>query len=314
MTTLPLTADEIHDTGLAEVARIHAEMEAIRETVEFDGTLAEFFVFMRESEQFYYPSTDEGREAYLAQARLQLARVQEKLPDYFGMLPKAGLEVRRVEAYREQAGGAAHYMRGTPDGSRPGYFYLHLVDMSAAPRYRLENLAYHEGLPGHHMQISIQQELEGLPRFRSYHGYTAYSEGWGLYAEYLGKDMGFYEDPYSDFGRLSGELWRAVRLVVDTGIHAKRWTEQEAIAYALENSPKAKSAAISEVRRYFNNPAQATAYKIGMMKILELRREAQAALGDDFDYRAFHDTVLGGGALPLPVLEAKVDAWVAAGG
>lgn len=310
MTTLPLTADEIHQTGLDEVARIHAEMNEIRETVDFEGTLQEFFVFMREDQQFYFPSNDEGREAYLALAREYLADMEAALPAYFDVLPKAELEVRRVESFREQAGGAAHYVRGTPDGSRPGVFYAHLVDMSAQPRYRLENLAYHEGLPGHHMQISIQQELDGVPRFRAFHGYTAYVEGWALYSELLGKDMGFYKDPYSDFGRLSGELWRAIRLVVDTGIHAQQWTEQEAIDYALVNSPKATSAVTSEIRRYFNNPAQATAYKIGMMKILELRGEAQQALGDQFDFGEFHTVVLGGGSLPLAILENRFQRWL----
>ncbi len=312
MTTLPLTAEEIHQTGLTEVARIHAEMETIKVKVGFEGTLPEFFVFMREDPQFYYPNTDEGREAYLQQARDYLTVMETRLPEYFGLLPKAGLEVRRVEAFREQAGGAAHYRRGTPDGSRPGVFYTHLADMDAVAGYRLENLAYHEGVPGHHLQIAIQQELEGLPRFRTYHGYTAFSEGWGLYAELLGKDMGFYSNPYNDFGRLTGELWRAIRLVVDTGIHAKGWSEQQAIDYALNNSPRPLTTVTSEIHRYFNNPAQATAYKIGMNKIVALREKARTALGDRFDYRGFHDAVLGSGPLPMPVLEKKIDAWIAA--
>ncbi len=310
MTTLPLGAKEIHETGLAEVARIREEMKAIMRRVSFEGSLDEFFAFTRSDDQFYFPNTDEGRAGYLALANKHLDQMKAKLPDYFGILPKAGLEVRRVEAYREQAGAAAHYMRGTKDGSRPGVFYAHLIDMSAMSNFRLEDLSYHEGLPGHHMQISIQQELEDIPRFRTYHGYTAFSEGWALYAEYLGKDMGFYEDAYADFGRLSGEMWRAIRLVVDTGIHAMNWTEEESIAYALANSPRPESSVRSEVRRYFNNPAQATAYKIGMLKILELRRRAQEELGDKFDYRGFHDRVLGGGSLPLPILESQVDAWI----
>lgn len=311
MTTLPLTADEIHQTGLSEVARIHEEMNTIRQNVGFEGSLNDFFVFMREDEQFYYDNTDEGREAYLEQAREYIGAMEEKLPDYFGLLPKASLEVRRVEAFREQAGGAAHYRRGTPDGERPGIFYAHLADMNAVAAYRLENLAYHEGLPGHHLQISIQQELTEIPRFRTYHGYTAFSEGWGLYAEYMGKDMGFYENPYNDFGRLTGELWRAIRLVVDTGIHAKGWTEQKAIDYAILNSPRPARAVRSEIHRYFNNPAQATAYKIGMLKILELRARAKEELGEKFDYRGFHDAVLGSGPLPLPILERKIDRWIA---
>jgi uncharacterized protein (DUF885 family) len=311
MTTLPLSSDEIHQTGLAEVARLQAEMITIKNKVGFEGSLQEFFVFMREDPQFYFPNTDDGREAYLAMARNYLGKMQTQLPTYFGLLPKSDLEVRQVEEFRAEAGGAAHYMRGTADGARPGVFYVHLADMNAISKYRLENLAFHEGLPGHHMQISIQQELDNVPRFRTYHGYTAYSEGWGLYSEFLGKEMGFYVEPYNDFGRLTGEIWRAIRLVVDTGIHAKAWTEDEAIQYALVNSPRPEAAVRSEVRRYFNNPAQATAYKIGMLKILELRQRAKDELGDAFDYRQFHDAVLGSGPLPLAILEQKIVAWIA---
>lgn len=310
MTTLPLTADEIHETGIAEVARIQAEMEQIKRQVGFEGTLQDFFTYMREDDQFYFPSTDEGRNSYLALADELLADMYERLPEYFGILPKAGLQVRRVEAFREIAGGAAHYARGTKDGSRPGTFYAHLIDMRAASIFRLENLAYHEGVPGHHMQISIQQELENIPNFRTAKGYTAFSEGWGLYAEYLGKEMGFYNDPYAEFGRLSGEIWRAVRLVVDTGIHAKQWTQEQAVDYALQNSARPEPSVRSEIRRYFNNPGQATAYKIGMLKIQEVRAKAEAELGDDFDIREFHDTVLGSGQLPMAVLEAEVDGWI----
>jgi uncharacterized protein (DUF885 family) len=310
MTTLDMSADEIHQIGLSEVQRLRAEMEAIKEQVEFDGTLAEFFVFIREDDQFYFPDTDEGRQAYLQLARDYLEGMEEVLPQYFGILPKAGLEVRRVEAFREQDGAAQHYMSGTPDGSRPGVFYAHLSDMRAMPRYQLENISYHEGSPGHHMQISIQQELTGIPRFRTQYGYTAFSEGWGLYSEALGKDMGFYEDPYSDFGRLAGEIWRAIRLVVDTGIHSKQWSQEQAVQYFLENSPQPESAVRSEIQRYITNPGQATAYKIGMIKIQELRATAMQELGDYFDYRGFHDTVLGGGAVPLPILEARVMGWI----
>ncbi len=310
MTTLELSAEEIHQTGLAEVARIQAEMREVINRVGFEGSLAEFFTFIREDEQFYFPNTDEGRAGYLALANEYLDAMRKKLPEYFGTLPRGGLEVRRVEAFREQPGAAAHYMRGTKDGSRPGYFYVHLADMGATAKYRLEDLAYHEGLPGHHMQIAIQQELENIPRFRTYHGYTAFSEGWGLYAEFLGKEMGFYRDGYTDFGRLSGEIWRAIRLVVDTGIHANQWSEQRAVEYALQNSPRPETAVRSEIRRYFNMPAQATAYKIGMLKIQEYRANAEAELGDEFDIRDFHDVVLGGGALPLPFLEARVNRWI----
>ena len=310
MTTLPLSAEEIHNTGIDEVARIHEEMEQIKQQVGFEGSLQAFFTFMREDDQFYYPNTDEGRQDYLDLATRILDDMAQRLPNYFGILPRAELEVRRVEAFREIAGGAAHYARGAVDGSRPGVFYAHLADMRAVAVNRLENLAYHEGLPGHHMQISIQQELEGLPLFRGNTGYTAYSEGWGLYAEFLGKEMGGYRDPYADFGRLSGEIWRAVRLVVDTGIHAFGWSEQEAVQYALDNSPRPELSVRSEVRRYFNNPGQATAYKIGMLRIQQARHQAEAALGDDFDISTFHDTLLGAGPLPLTLLEARIDTWV----
>ncbi|MEX1032610.1 MAG: DUF885 domain-containing protein [Cellvibrionaceae bacterium] len=310
MTTLDISANEIHEIGLAEVERIRAEMEAIKDQVGFEGSLSEFFIFLREDPQFYFPNTDEGRQAYLDLANRYLDDMAEKLPDYFGILPKADLLVKRVESFREQDGAAQHYMSGTPDGSRPGVFYAHLSDMTAMPKYQLEVIAFHEGNPGHHMQISIGQELENIPRFRTQYGYTAFVEGWALYSEQLGKEMGFYRDPYSDFGRLSTEIWRAIRLVVDTGLHAKQWTEAEAVHYFLDNSPQPEAAIRSEIQRYISWPGQATAYKIGMLKILELREQAREALGDTFDIRGFHDTVLGGGALPLPILEKRVEDWV----
>ena len=228
------------------------------------------------------------------------------------MLPKADLVVKRVEPFREQDGAAQHYYPGTPDGSRPGTYYAHLSDMTAMPINQLEVIAYHEGNPGHHMQISIAQELESVPTFRTQAGFTAYSEGWALYAEILAKEMGAYEDPYADFGRLTSEMWRAVRLVVDTGIHAKGWTEQQAIDYFASNTPEPLESITSEVRRYFVLPGQATSYKVGMLKILALREKAETALGEKFDIREFHDTVLGGGALPLAVLERRIDTWIAA--
>ena len=310
-TTTDMTADEVHEYGLAEVARIHAEMEAIKESVEFEGTLQEFFVFLREDPQFFFPDTDEGREGYLQAARDHIEDLTERLPDYFGILPKASLEVKRVEPFREQPGAAQHYFPGTADGSRPGIYYAHLSDMSAMPKHQLEVIAYHEGNPGHHMQISIAQELEGVPKFRTQSFFTAYIEGWGLYAEQLAKEMGAYQDPYSEFGRLSSEIWRAIRLVVDTGLHAKGWSEQEAVDYFRANSSNAEGAIRSEVQRYLVIPGQATAYKIGMMKILEMRERAKAELGERFDIRGFHDTVLGGGGLPLEILERRVNAWVA---
>ncbi len=311
-TTTDLTADEIHQLGLAEVARIQAEMNVIKAQVGFEGDLPSFFNFMREDERFQYPNTDEGRQGYLDDSTAYLDFINTRLPDYFGILPKAELVVRRVEPFREQDGAPQHYSLGAPDGSRPGIYYAHLSDMRAMPKHLMEAIAYHEGNPGHHMQISIAQESESVPKFRTQLGFTAYSEGWGLYAELLAKEMGAYEDPYSDFGRLSTEIWRAVRLVVDTGIHAKGWSEEQAIAYFQANSALADGAIKAEVRRYFVWPGQATAYKIGMLKIQELRRSAELALGDRFDIRAFHDTVLGGGALPLSILERRIEEWIAA--
>lgn len=313
-TTLDLTAREIHETGLDEVDRIREEMEILKTEVGFDGTLQEFFAFVREDPQFYLSDTDEGRQAYLDLAAGYLDRMTDLLPDYFGMLPKAGIEVRRVEAFREEDGGAQSYNPGTPDGSRPGVFYVHLSDMRSMPTYQLEAVAYHEGVPGHHLQISIAQELEDLPMFRKHSFYTAYTEGWALYSEALGGEMGFYEDPYSEFGRLSAEMWRAIRLVVDTGLHAERWTEEEAVQYFMANSPQPEGAVRSEIERYLTMPGQAVAYKIGMMKIQDLRERARASLGAAFDIREFHDTVLGGGAMPLPVLEARVERWIAESG
>jgi uncharacterized protein (DUF885 family) len=311
-TTTTMTADEIHELGLAEVDRIHAEMNAIKQQVGFDGTLQEFFASLRLNPRFLFPNTDEGREGYLQASRDYYGVIEGRLPQYFGLLPKAGLVVKRVEAFRERPGAAQHYQAGTPDGSRPGTYYVHLIDMSSMPKLELESVAYHEGIPGHHMQISIAQELTGVPMFRTQTGYTAYTEGWGLYAERLAKEMGAFEDPYSDFGRLGAEIWRAIRLVVDTGLHAKGWTEQQAVDYFLANGPTSEGQVRAEIRRYIVMPGQATAYKVGMLKILELRERARTQLGDRFDIRAFHDTVLGGGALPLAILERRVDGWIAA--
>jgi uncharacterized protein (DUF885 family) len=309
-TTTALTATEIHQIGLDEVRRLQAEMGAIKTKVGFKGSDQEFYAFLRDDPQFYFPNDDEGAEVYLEMARSHLGTIKAKLPEYFGILPKADLVVKRVEAFREQPGAAQHYFQGAPDGSRPGIYYAHLSDMKAMPKYRLEAIAYHEGVPGHHMQISIAQELQGVPQFRTQAGYTAFAEGWGLYAELLAKDMGGYEDPYSDYGRLSSELWRAIRLVVDTGIHSKGWSEQQAIDYCLDNSPRAETEVRSEVRRFFVVPGQATAYKIGMLKIVELRNKAKIQLGDRFDIRQFHDVVLGGGEMPLELLERRVDRWI----
>ena len=310
MTTLGFTADKIHEIGLAEVDRLHLAMEEIKNAVAFEGSLQDFFIFMREDDRFYFPNSDEGRQDYLDLNNEYLDTIALKLPEFFGRLPKAQLEVRRVESFREQAGAAQHYASGTPDGSRPGVFYSHMSDMATLPIFQLEDVAYHEGNPGHHMQISIQQELTGMPRFRTQYRTTAYTEGWGLYAEWLAKEMGAFEDPYSDFGRLSGELWRAIRLVVDTGIHAQQWDEERAVEYFIDNSAQALGAIRSEIQRYITAPGQATAYKIGMMKFQELRGNAESALKNNFDIRAFHDVVLGAGALPMPMLESRISSWI----
>ena len=310
-TTTDLTANEIHQIGLTEVARLRKEMEAVKVAVGFDGSLQAFFQHVRDGEWNYYPDTDEGRKAYIDDATAAIDSIKAALPNFFGLLPKADLIVKRVEPFRERDGAAQHYYPGTPDGSRSGIYYAHLSDMTAMPKNQLEVIAYHEGLPGHHMQISIAQELEGVPKFRTQASFTAYSEGWALYSEYLAKEIpGTYTDPYQNFGRLTGEIWRAIRLVVDTGLHAKGWTEQQAIDYFAANSPEPLESIRSEIQRYIVMPGQATSYKIGMLKILELRARAQAALGDKFDIRTFHDVVLGGGALPLPLLDRKVAEWI----
>lgn len=311
-TTTDLTAEEIHQIGLDEVARIRKEMQGIMSEVKFEGDLAAFFDHVRDGEWNYYPDTDPGREAYITDATAAIDNIKSKLPEFFGLLPKADLVVKRVEAFRERDGAAQHYYPGTPDGSRPGIYYAHLSDMTAMPKNQLEVIAYHEGLPGHHMQISIAQELEDVPQFRTQAGFTAYSEGWGLYSEVLAREIpGTYVDPYNRFGQLTSEIWRAIRLVVDTGLHAKGWTEQQAIDYFMQNSPEPLESVRSEIQRYIVMPGQATSYKIGMLKIQQLRTKAEAALGENFDIRGFHDTVLGGGAMPLPILERVVDQWIA---
>lgn len=310
-TTTTMTAEEIHELGLKEVARIRAEMEAIRETVGFKGDLPAMFKHMRESKEFYEPNTDAGRAAYLKKADDYVAGMRARLPEYFGIMPKADLVVKRVESFREEAGGVQHYYPPSIDGSRPGIYYVHLLDTTAMPLWDLESTTYHEALPGHHMQIAIAQELTGIPKFRTQYNATAYAEGWALYTEILAKEMGgFYADPYSDMGRLNNEMWRAVRLVVDTGIHSKGWTQEQAVKYFMDNSPTPEDAIRSEIRRYFVWPGQATSYKIGMIKIQELRALAQKELGDKFTMAGFHDTVLSGGAVPLPVLEARVKRWI----
>lgn len=310
-TTTDLSASEVHALGLAEVSRLRAAMEAIKDQLKFDGTLAEFFDFVRSDARFYYANDDAGRQAYIEETRHYLELIERKLPEYFGVLPRANLEIRRVEAFREQDGASASYADGTADGTRPGVYYMHLSDMSANNRTDLQTTAYHEGNPGHHMQSSIALERTDLPLFRTNVWYSAYGEGWALYAEQLAWEMGVYDDPYYNFGRLGAEIFRAIRLVVDTGLHARGWTEQQAIDYMLANSAIPETAVRSEIRRYLVWPGQATSYKIGMLKLLELRQRAQDSLGDDFDIRGFHDVVLTGGSLPLAILERRVDDWIA---
>ena len=310
-TTTDLTADQVHQIGLDEVKRIRGEMEALKDKVGFEGDLQAFFKFIATDPQFKYPNTDAGRQAYIDDATKAINTIKQQLPNYFGLLPKADIVVKRVEPFREVDGAAQHYYPSTPDGSRPGVYYAHLSDMNAMPKTELEVIAYHEGLPGHHMQIAIAQELQGVPEFRKQAGFTAYAEGWGLYSEWLAREMpGTYTDPYSEYGRLTSEMWRAIRLVVDTGLHAKGWTQEQAVAFMSENSSIPQQAVEAEIRRYITWPGQATAYKIGMIKIQELRAKAEKELGDDFDIRGFHDAILGGGALPLTLLERKIDQWI----
>jgi len=311
MTTTNMSADEIHNLGLAEVVRIHGLMKEIKNKVGFKGSLAEFFVFMRSDKQFKLPNTDAGRKEYLANAVAAIDAMKSRLDELFITKPKAGLEVKRVEPFREASAGRAFYQRPSLDGSRPGSYYVNLGDMNEMAVYELEALAYHEGIPGHHMQLAIAQELKGIPMFRKIGGYTAYTEGWGLYSEALPKEIGFYQDPYSDFGRLSMELWRACRLVVDTGIHSQKWTRQESIDYLRKNTPSPDLDIVKAIERYIVMPGQATAYKIGMLKIQALRAKAQKALGGKFDIREFHDVVLRNGMLPLDVLEEQVDDYIA---
>ena len=310
-TTTKLTGDEIHDLGLKEVARIHAEMEKIKDKVKFKGDLQKFFEFMRTDKQFYLPDTEEGRAEYLKRATDIINTMRGRLDELFLTKPKADVVVKAVEKFREKSAGKAFYQQPAPDGSRPGMFYVNLAEMKSTPTYELEGLAYHEGIPGHHMQIAIAQELQGVPKFRRMGSrYTAYSEGWGLYTELIPKEMGLYQDPYSDFGRLGLELWRAGRLVVDTGIHHKKWTRQQAIDYLKKNTPNAEADCVEAINRYIVMPSQATAYKIGMLKILELREKAKKQLGAKFDLRQFHDVVLTNGPVPLETLEELVDKWV----
>ncbi len=310
-TTTDMTADEIHELGLKEVARIHGEMKEIMKKVHFkNDNLQDFFEFMRTDKQFYYPNTAEGKEAYRVKAVKIIDDMKKELDKLFLTKPKADIVVMPVEAFREKSAGGAFYEEPAIDGSRPGRYYINLYNMADQATYQMEALAYHEGIPGHHMQIAIAQELKGIPKFRMHGGNTAYVEGWGLYSEKLPKEIGFYQDPYSDFGRLAMELFRAARLVVDTGIHRKHWTREQALAYFKENTPNPEGDNKKEIERYIVWPSQATGYKIGMNKIMELRENAKKKLGDKFDLREYHDVVLTSGPVPMNILEEMVNTWV----
>ncbi|MDR3772988.1 MAG: DUF885 domain-containing protein [Terracidiphilus sp.] len=305
-TTTDLTADQIHQIGLDEVKRDEAEMLAIAQKLGFSD-LAGFRASLKANPKLKPAS----REALLDAYRAYLTPMQARLPQLFGTLPKAKFEVVPVPDYLEKTSAPAYYESGAPDGSRPGRLFIDTYNATDRNLYSVEDIAYHEGLPGHHLQISIAQELEGIPAFRKYQGYTAYVEGWGLYSERLGNDVGLYQDPYSDYGRLEGDIWRAIRLVVDTGVHSQHWTREQMVQYFHDHSNIDDTSIQAEVDRYIAWPSQALAYKVGQLKILELRDRARKALGDKFDLRAFHDQVLDAGALPLDVLSDRIDAWIA---
>jgi uncharacterized protein (DUF885 family) len=308
ITTTGYTPAEIHAIGLREVERIHGEMRKVMAQVGFEGSLDEFFRFLNNDPQFVWPSREALIQGYVDIKK----RVDPQLPKLFEILPKADYEVRAVEPFREKSAAGGQYQAANEDGSRPGIFYANAYDLKARPKWAMEALSLHEGNPGHHFQITIQREQKDLPRFRRFGGYTAYSEGWGLYAESLGPELGVYTDPYQYFGRLEGELFRAIRLVVDTGLHSKGWTREQVLEYIDANSATSDARRIAETERYIAIPGQAVAYKIGQLKISELRARAERELGDRFDIRKFHTAVLADGALPLDVLEAKIDRWIAA--
>ena len=307
MTTTDLTPDQIHELGKSEVARIRAEMERVREQSGFKGTLPEFFTFLRTDPQFFYTTREDLLNAYRNIAK----RIDPELMKLFGRLPRTPYGVIPVPSYSEKTTTTAYYNAGSPDANRPGYFYANLYDLKSRPKWEMEALTLHEAVPGHHLQISIAQELENVPHFRRFGGFTAFIEGWGLYSESLGPDLGMYADPYSKFGQLTYEMWRAVRLVVDTGMHTKGWTRQQAIDFFVANSSKPLHDIEVEIDRYISTPGQALAYKIGELKMKELRAKAQKDLGAKFDIRAFHDTLLGAGPLPMTLLESRMNEWIA---
>ncbi|MGH8052416.1 MAG: DUF885 domain-containing protein [Stenotrophomonas sp.] len=307
-TTTAQTPAQIHEIGLKEVERIHGEIRTVMEQVGFKGSLQDFFKFMQTDKQFEFKSEPELLEHY----RGLEAKVNASVPKLFSLTPKAAFEIRPIEAFRAKSAAGGEYMQPSEDGTRPGIFYVNTYDLPTRKTWDAEDLFLHEAIPGHHFQLALQQELQGVPAFRRFGGETAFIEGWGLYAESLGKDLGVYTDPYSYFGRLQGELWRAVRLVVDTGLHSKSWTRQQVLDYMFANSSVSEPDAIAEAERYIAWPGQALAYKTGELKIQELRKRAQEKLGDTFDIREFHAEVLKDGSVPLDVLEEKVDGWIAA--
>jgi uncharacterized protein (DUF885 family) len=310
-TTIVRPVDEIHELGLAEVDRIRAEMQKIMDEVGFEGDLAGFFEYVRNNPENYYDNTDAGREEYIRDATALIDGIYDIADDYFNVLPKAPLEVRRVEAWREASASTAFYNQPSPDGSRPGIYYINQQNMNAVQKHIMNSLAYHEGAPGHHFQIAIQQELQDIPQFRLFGGYSAYSEGWALYSERLAYEAGLYEGmPMRNFGRLAEEMKRAVRLVVDTGMHAKQWPLEKSIEYMTTNTPMAPADIERQIKRYYVLPGQALSYKIGMLTILELRQRAEEALGEGFDIREFHDAVLKNGAMPMQVLEEVINVYI----
>jgi uncharacterized protein (DUF885 family) len=310
-TTTDLTAEQIHQLGLDQVAAIHVEMQAVMTRIGFAGSLPDLFASLRTDPKFKYSNTEAGRQQYLTDARAAIAQTMAAAPRFFRRLPKAALEVRAVEPWRQETAAVAFYDQPALDGSRPGISYVNLADMTQVQKAQVEAIAHHEGAPGHHFQIARAQELSGVPKFRRFGFYGAYTEGWGLYSERLAKEMGAHRDPYAEIGMLSLQVWRACRLVLDTGLHAKRWSREQAIAYFTQNAPLSQRDIAKEVDRYINNPGQATSYMVGQQRIASLRRKAEAALGARFDVRDFHKVVLASGALSLGVLSAQVDSWIA---
>ncbi|MDH3414888.1 MAG: DUF885 domain-containing protein [Gammaproteobacteria bacterium] len=306
ITTTDYTPLEIHQIGLGEVERIHGEMRSVMESVGFEGSLNEFFEYVYSDPQFFFDEPEKLIQAY----RDMSAHIEGLAPGLFKLFPKTPFEVRRVEPFREASSSKGSYQSGSPDGSRPGIFYANAYNVGIRPKWDMTSLFLHEAIPGHHFQISLARESEDLPRFRRFGGSTAYTEGWGLYSEYLGREMGLYEDPMDLFGSLNAELWRSIRLVVDTGIHAKGWTRQQVLDFMYANSAVSETRAVSEAERFMAIPGQALAYKIGQLKILEIRRSAEARLGDAFDIREFHAQLLKDGSMPLSMLEAKMNRWV----